>query len=365
MGILRTLLALAVVASHTYGYVFVGSHRAVQLFYVISGFLISYVLTDTRAYGSTAAFYVNRYLRLYPIYCVVALATIVFYLAVGMPAFFSVYREAPTGASLLLVFSNLFLFGQDSIMFLGVHDHRLMPVLDFRDSAPQLWEGLLAPQAWTMGVELSFYLVAPWLMKRRRWMWILLGASLALRAIFVFAGFGLNDPWTYRFFPTELAFFLAGALSHQVLLRRYRQWKSESLIRYSRIATAILVTLCTVYFKIPGNEFAKMVVLFVVFILLMPLAFEFQRRSRVDRFIGGLSYPIYICHVLVIAVVERFIGVGSAGTALVVLVASVATAIVLDRYVGGPVEALRSRIRRSVRPSGPVPSVTTAVVDRA
>ena len=53
MGFLRTLLALSVVLDHLGGGTtdwLVGGRLAVQLFYVISGFLISYVLTATDHY---------------------------------------------------------------------------------------------------------------------------------------------------------------------------------------------------------------------------------------------------------------------------------------------------------------------------
>jgi hypothetical protein len=40
----------------------------------------------------------------------------------------------------------------------------------------------------------------------------LLAASLALRGVLIATGIGLGDPWTYRFFPTELALFLLGSL---------------------------------------------------------------------------------------------------------------------------------------------------------
>ena len=60
MGILRTLLALSVVLDHLGGGAtnqLVGGRLAVQLFYVISGFLISYVLTGTDRYqGATGHF---------------------------------------------------------------------------------------------------------------------------------------------------------------------------------------------------------------------------------------------------------------------------------------------------------------------
>ena len=41
MGTIRLLLALAVVFTHSYGYLFTGGKLAVQLFYIISGYLMS------------------------------------------------------------------------------------------------------------------------------------------------------------------------------------------------------------------------------------------------------------------------------------------------------------------------------------
>ena len=80
MGMLRTLLALSVVLDHLGGGTtdwLVGGRLAVQLFYVISGFLISYVLTATDHYrGAPGRFYANRALRLYPVYLAVAALTL-------------------------------------------------------------------------------------------------------------------------------------------------------------------------------------------------------------------------------------------------------------------------------------------------
>lgn len=118
MGLLRTLLALSVVIAHSYGFVFVGGRNAVQLFYIISGFLISYVLVERQTYGRVRDFYINRYLRLYPLYAAVALLTLIVFSLPGLElerakAFFRVYAEAPPAAIGLLILSNLTLFLQD------------------------------------------------------------------------------------------------------------------------------------------------------------------------------------------------------------------------------------------------------------
>ena len=227
MGTLRTLFAITVVFAHSYGFVFVGGKNAVQLFYMISGFLISYVLVERKVYKSTRSFYINRYLRIYPIYFVVALlslATFVFASAIGKEVdFFKVYRDAPFAANILLVFSNATIFFQDWVMFSAVENREFVFSANFLKSEVVLYPALLVPQAWTLGVELTFYLMAPFILARRQFLLLLLALSIALRVYLLYIGLGKSDPWTYRFFPTELALFLLGALAHQVLLPFYRK----------------------------------------------------------------------------------------------------------------------------------------------
>ena len=81
MGTLRTLLAISVFLVHSQPHdLLVGGQIAVQLFYMFSGFLISFILIENKSYLSVKNFYFNRFLRLYPIYFITALVTIIFYL---------------------------------------------------------------------------------------------------------------------------------------------------------------------------------------------------------------------------------------------------------------------------------------------
>lgn len=356
MGTLRTLLAIAVVLVHSYGFVMVGGRNAVQLFYMISGFLISYVLVERKVYKDTISFYINRYLRLYPIYFVVAalsLFTYVFDSIIGkdMAFFFKVYRDAPITANLLLVFSNATIFLQDWVMFAGVERNALVFTSDFSKGEVILFPALIVPQAWTLGVELAFYLVAPFILARRSVLLVLLALSIALRVYLVYIGLGQRDPWSYRFFPTELAFFLLGALSHQILLPYYRKVLQQrgQIEIYANIATYALIAIVLVYALILVAEAIKTAALFAVFLVLMPLTFMFQSKNRWDRWIGDLSYPIYICHMVVILIVAMVLGrVGITDKVIVsatAVVCSIGFSIALNRYVGGPVESLRDRFR--------------------
>lgn len=171
MGCLRLIFAISVVFVHSYGHVFVGGRNAVQLFYMISGFLISYVLVESKAYHSRRDFYINRILRLYPMYIIVAFATFVAlilqYNFIAIPSTFLVWNESPFAAKTLLLISNLILFGQDWIMFLAIKDGNLVFGENFQNSEIFLPGALLVPQAWTLGVELTFYLIAPFVVHSR------------------------------------------------------------------------------------------------------------------------------------------------------------------------------------------------------
>lgn len=303
MGSLRTLFAIAVVFGHTYGFVFVGGKLAVQLFYIISGFFISYVLVEAKTYRTVYGFYINRFLRLFPIYWFIALLTIIA-ITIASIIFNQTHQVISTFdavgfyGKLSLVLSNLFLFGQDWIMFTGVRAGEFQFVSDFTESEVLVWKGLLVPQAWTLGIELTFYLIAPFVLIRRQLMLSLILCSILLKAYLIYIGLGIKDPWTYRFFPTELALFLLGACSHQFLKPFYkkRQLISE---KKSTIFTLIVFSYCVVYFLLPFRALNTFI-LIIMCILSLPFLFEFQSRNKWDRKIGELSYPIYISHMFVI-----------------------------------------------------------------
>ena len=357
MGSLRTLFAIAVVFAHSYGYVFVGGRNAVQLFYMISGFLISYVIVERKAYSSIKSFYINRYLRLYPIYITVATLTLIAFLIAAFVLnknveFFSIYYNAPFLANALLVFSNISLFLQDWVMFAGVEKNQLVFATNFFKSDVVLYKGHLVPQAWTLGVELSFYLIAPFILPKRKILVTLLSLSIALRIYLIYIGLGRQDPWTYRFFPTELALFLLGALSHQVILPFYRNiFSKENIERYSTFSTYFLILVTLVFWLIPVNELIKSVALFAIFIALMPLTFLFQSKRDWDKWVGDLSYPVYISHMLVIYVIGFVMGkLGIENTIAISLAAvafTICMSVALNAYIGKPVEALRNKFRKA------------------
>ena len=352
MGSIRTLLALAVVFGHADIYLFTGGMLAVQLFYVISGYLMSLILLS-KSYDSLNAFYINRFLRLFPIYWVVAILTGCVYLAISTPssqAFWSVYKSLGVD-SLWLILTNLVLFGQDWIMFTGVENGDFVLTSNFQNSEVLVWQGLLVPQAWTLGVELSFYLIAPFILRdKRRWISILV-ASLMLRIYFIYIGLGTEDPFTYRFFPLEIALFLLGAFSHQYIKPLFDSFGLSENKFLIRITTLFFIFIILVFHLVDINSLLKGPMLIGSFILALPFLAKFQQGSNLDDWIGSFSYPIYICHWVVIDVIkflveQGFLAYGGATFYLTILVTTLCFAYLLESIVNKRIESLRAIYRR-------------------
>lgn len=350
MGTLRVLLAISVVFGHSWpdGIVFVGGRNAVQLFYIISGFLISYVLVESKSYKKISVFYINRYLRLYPIYFAVAILSLLVHV-INNSSFFEIYTKVPISADILLFLSNMFLFGQDLVMFSGIENGQLAFVTDFRKSEIALYLGLIVPQAWTLGVELVFYLIAPFILPKQKLIWVLLVLSLAVRVYLVSLGLGLKDPWTYRFFPAELSLFLIGSLSHQVLMPFYVKAVGEKIMFLSKWTSMLMAMYLICYAIIPLTEVVKTLLLFIFFIMILPFAFIFQNQSGLDKKFGELSYPIYIGHMFVTGVVvsfsEKIGGIDMYLISIFSVVISILYALFLNEFIGKRFERVRQRLR--------------------
>lgn len=135
MGILRFLLAISVVIAHSssiFGFDLVGGQIAVQAFFIISGFYMTLILNEKYigANHSYRLFISNRTLRLYPVYWVVFLLTVfysgyIYFSSDGLKygnfhPYVTYIKDLNITSILFLILTNIFLFFQDIVMFLGV-----------------------------------------------------------------------------------------------------------------------------------------------------------------------------------------------------------------------------------------------------
>ena len=285
-----------------FGTKLVSGQLAVQAFYVISGFYMTLVLDTKYNYaGSYWTFIGQRVLRLYPVYYLVAAGTLIAallthsqHLAIVQTRTF--FPQMSFASKAYLVLTQFTVIGQDITLFTGLRGHplHLYFLSNFRLSNPQVWRFLLVPQTWTVALEMMFYFLAPFLCRLRlRNIVLLTGGSLLLRYIGYWS-FGLaHDPWTYRFFPFELGFFLCGSIGY----RFYRRFKPElEAHKLDLLLLFVSLVAFTIFYQWVQHVPSKQHLYYLSVIVLVPGLFAIFKDNHVDRFIGELSYPIYLTH---------------------------------------------------------------------
>ncbi len=300
MGIIRLLLAVAVLHSHNpihEDLLIVDGHEAVLTFFAISGFYMALILD--RTYRSRRHFYLGRFLTLYPMYVFALL------LSVGLLMSADIHPMS-TGAKLravladpagvvVMVWTSVCLFGQELLFCLGpAVDGGLQFVAEPHDG---LWALALLPQAWSLSLELLFYVMAPFLVRlRSRTLLCLVLASMALKIGVKLAGGGDYTFFT-RFFPLEFWLFGCGILAYRV-----HTALSERARVYDLFFFAWLICMVIIADEVP--EVMEPYFLPGMALVSMPFVFRWFRRFRWDRLIGKISYPFYLVHLSVIVVFE-------------------------------------------------------------
>jgi peptidoglycan/LPS O-acetylase OafA/YrhL len=368
MGTLRALLAISVIFAHTrtpgiWGWTIVGGDVAVQCFYVVSGFFITLILNEKYVTSQdNRAFYINRGIRIYGLYFLCLLL----YLPVDLAGFLKAdkgaiafwvqyFHQFKTWDALYLIFANIFLFGLDYTSFLRLAHSGLQWTSNFHLYQPGVYNFTVIPQAWTLSLELSFYLIAPFIVRlRTRWIILISGASLVLRIAGHFGGLQA-DPWGYRFFPFELSMFLAGSLAY----RAYSVLQPMHIPKiYQAAAFSIfpMIALYQFYGSAEQNYFTfGKILLFLVLLGCLPLLFRATKNSHIDRFLGELSYPIYLVHVAVLNVVGNIPQLSRGYTEsskLLALVVVLGASTLIAIYIEIPINRLRHRIA----PTGAAPT---------
>lgn len=366
MGILRVLLAISVLAAH-FGAIWklkpVSGSIAVETFFIISGFYMSFILNEkyTKKNKSYRLFITNRLLRIYPVYWGTLLATIAFCFIVywvsngqDFPIFDYYFSVTPNGYSFpFLILTNLLVFGQDLVMFLGIFPETggLFFTTNFWKTYPPLYRFLFIEQAWSLGLELLFYLLAPFILRSKlAWVILVILLSLILR-IYLYDFVGLRkDPWTYRFFPTEIIFFLFGYISYKIY-RRIEQQDLPAYIGRVVLVFCILTTIAYGYvpqvkqWQIPfsWNE----ILYFLTITAAIPVLFKCFKNNKTDRQVGDLSYPIYLSHFLIGRVIYM-LPIFVLKQSWCILIITILFSYLLHTLIQAPIEKYRqSRVKKN------------------
>ena len=192
---LRGLAVLAVVAVHAWPEALRGGFVGVDIFFVLSGYLITGLMLDAMAQGrfSLADFYRRRVLRLFPALCTVLLCCAL----VAVFTFPSEARQIGKHIAASAVFASNLALWQEA----GYFDAS-------SDSKPLL-------HLWSLGIEEQFYLLWP-LMLLAAWRWRKHLPLIVLALLLL--SFALNVMWvvpkakgTFFLLPTRAWELLLGA----------------------------------------------------------------------------------------------------------------------------------------------------------
>lgn len=284
MGLLRLLLASAVLASHL-GHTVWGHNPgvvAVVIFYMLSGHVVARLWDTWRTKPGTLVlalrgFYADRLFRLLPQYLCVLLFVGLLWSAWGVQSPF--LNRQPDFVDWL---GNLLIVPLSYYMYSDIQSFTLVPV------------------AWSLGVELQFYLLAPLLL-------LLPNRLQAMVFAFSFALFALAhaqgihpEHFAYRLLPGVLFMFMAGAwIAHRKnMWCLLGMWVACALQYGHLLATGDT----TPYLR----EVALGVVVGIPVLAALRGKAKFLGRTGVglgnalDKWLGALSYGVFLWHFPVI-----------------------------------------------------------------
>ena len=370
MGLIRLILAISVLLAHmqsfnhrsaktVLGFTFVDPIAAVQCFFMLSGFYMALVLNEKyKGPGSYVTFVTQRFFRLYPTYWLILGCVVVGELVVAftqgnrhemtytMEYWVSSHAVLTWFTSAVLVVSNLALFGLNDLYLFYVS----LTTGSLGTSSSALPSNIasvytIVPPAWSLGIEVVFYSVAPFLVRRSpAWQAGLLVLLLALRFALMF---GLDIPFRPYIFisaPLQFVYFLAGSLAYQLYLRRA---SFPRLYIGSGIPWVVLILIITLFYhRLPYGKSAW-VVLYPALFFSIPALFALTKNSFWDRQIGELSYPFYLIHYSIIElanVVSDHITFSANGATIACLLVTLVLSIAVVQLVEVRIDRFRAAL---------------------
>lgn len=286
----------------------------------------------------------SRYLRLFPAYFATLSLTLLYGLIVysvrgtmewPLQGWSRTITELDLWTLSVLALTNVFIIGQD---VLSLFHQNLTGGLELGLSGLATNESLggymLIPQAWTLGIELTFYIIAPFLTRQR----VAVVLAVMLASLFckfiMFPAAGIPpDIMGYRFFPFELIFFCLGILAYYI----YRVVSQRKISK--RHAIPILPILIAAY-CIPQPD-SSYWTRYPALAAAIPFLFLLTKNNRIDRWIGELSYPIYILHILTFYMITQFTAWTTEGAGAVI---TVALSILMYQLVDKPLDRWREKL---------------------
>ena len=348
LEMIRALAALSVVFFHTqiiftgrtgivpFGGVFGAGSRGVDLFFVLSGFIIAYIHAgDIGRPGRVGHYFYSRFVRIYPSVWITALLALTVYL-IGF--------GGPDKADKLQPWSIA-----ASFLLLPQHGDALVNV------------------TWSLKYEIFFYLLfALAILRRSVGLWLILLWQATVLAVYL-SGHQFGWSWASFYLRPIVLEFGLGLISAWIVINRAR----FALLDSRGFVTGMLALGVTVFvgaeltqaYEPPALEALPDFLVFGVSAALIVVSLaviDIQRRYAVPRilvFLGGASYPIYLVHFSTISLLAAFLTRGNRvpmndAVFLVVALVGITFGLLFHQGIDRPIHRfLRKRERRVAPPA--------------
>jgi exopolysaccharide production protein ExoZ len=288
LQLLRGLAALAVVFFHT-SFVIPGMQRtnfqAVAVFFVISGFIMTYITRNT-----ADGFLLNRVVRIVPLYWMATIADVV-WTKFG----FNTIPQTWTNPRRILAEFQHFV-QTDQTAFFGDLASSLLFIPRF-DGAGAMRYPLLAV-GWTLNLEMFFYVIFAVMLCINRRLAPLLVAGFLSAVIGYSKIFGCGD--LCRFYSHDFVqYFIYG-------IAAYYAWRALAAAATSRTARAVAITASALaiagYLVVEAtvNGGARIAPVALVLALLVLHSASIRCDWRWAVVFGDASYALYLTHLIVV-----------------------------------------------------------------
>jgi peptidoglycan/LPS O-acetylase OafA/YrhL len=334
-GTYRTLLALMVVGLHIGGIPSVGTY-AVFGFYTLSGYLMTFIMQNNYGYSSqgVAKYAINRFLRIYPIYWVSIGLSAVLVLIVGEGVSSGYQQDIYLPKDPISLARNLALF---------------FPFME----SPRL-----TPPAWALTVELCFYILIGLGISRTRravWYWFLLSAAYHALALY----FGRDTYFTV--FAASLPFSTGALIFHyRSNINSFLSGRNGTGFHWLPVAVFMLILAnWAVGYSLPVLEKVCFYVNYLICSSMVAILSERKSLPLVsrgaDRWLGDLSYPIYLLHYqvgLIVMLTLNAFGMNLSRPSLSLMAISIPFILLASWFVSvsieGPIERMRARVKNGL-----------------
>lgn len=275
---------------------------AVTFFFVLSGFLITYLLFIEKEVAgkiSLSQFYLRRVLRIWPLYYIVVLAG--FFLIPHIP-----YLQNSISGELYVDFNPkllLFLLLMPNISYI------LYPHTPY-----------ISP-AWSIGVEEQFYLAWPWLLSRterplRLFLFLIAGIYIIkaffkiLQTVPDIKAQEVSQTILNIMYFARFECMIIGSICAYILHRKKVAILKLLYNKYLQIFCymTIIVFLAT-GFKIPAFNHIIYSIIFGIIILNIAANPDsiFKPENKILNYLGQISFGLYMYHELAIGISVRFL----------------------------------------------------------